>query len=236
MPTVVSIQVGQPTRYGTPGARNPMDRPWFSAIAKQPVSDPVWAGRYNLSGDAQADLEAHGGPEKAILAYGAGHYPAWRAELGLPELPHGAFGENLTLSELTEETVCVGDTFALGEALVQVSQPRVPCFKLAYRWRIKDLTARVAKSRRPGWYLRVLREGWIEPGSGAQLLERPYPEWTVRETLVVEERRRGEPQRARELAECRLLSAAWREWLVAEAAKGERGDAASVNAMGGLAG
>jgi MOSC domain-containing protein YiiM len=104
---------------------------------------------------------------------------------------------------------------------VQVSQPRVPCFKLAYRWRIKDLTARVRRSRRPGWYLRVLEPGWLEPGVPVELVERPYPDWTVLETLATEERRRRDPAAARRLAECHLLTRAWREWLLAEAAVGE---------------
>lgn len=216
-PTIVSVQVGLPVRYGTPGAAHPMDRPWSSAIAKVPVSGPVWAGRFNLAGDAQADLDAHGGPEKAILAYAAEHYPRWRDELGR-ELPHGAFGENLTVAGLDEDSVCIGDTFAIGEAVVQVSQPRVPCFKLAYRWRIKDLTARVRRSRRAGWYLRVLEPGRLEAGAAVDLIERSYPQWTVRAAIDVEERRRRDPEAARALAACHLLTPAWREWLVAEAA------------------
>jgi MOSC domain-containing protein YiiM len=220
-PTVVSIQVGLPKRYGTPGAPNPMDRPWSSAIAKEPVSGPVYAGRFNLSGDAQADLAAHGGPEKAILAYAADHYPAWRQELGRPDLPHGAFGENLTISGLGEDTVCIGDVFEIGEAVVQVSQPRVPCYKLAYRWRIKDLTARVRVSRRPGWYLRVLHEGYLEPGAAVVLTVRPYPEWTVSETIRIGDLRRKDPAAARRLAGCHLLTEAWRSWLIDEAAKSE---------------
>ncbi len=216
---VVSVQVGQPTQYGTAGARRPMDRPWVSAIVKRTVSGPVWAGRTGLAGDAQADLVAHGGPEKAMLAYAAVHYPDWRRELDRPDLPHGAFGENLTVSGMTEDTVCIGDVFEIGGAVVQVSQPRVPCFKLAYRWRTKDLTARVRDSRRPGWYLRVLREGRLQAGSPVVLVERPHPEWTVREAIEVEERRRADPARALALARCESLTAAWRDWLVAEAAK-----------------
>jgi MOSC domain-containing protein YiiM len=217
MSTLVSVHVGLPTRYGTPGAAHPMDRPWSSAIAKSPVTGPVWAGRFNLAGDAQADLDAHGGPEKAILAYAAAHYPLWREDLGR-ELPHGAFGENLTVAGLDEGSVCIGDVFAIGEAVVQVSQPRVPCFKLAYRWRIKDLTARVKRTGRAGWYLRVLETGWLEAGAAVDLLERAYPQWTVRRAIEVEERRRHDPAAARELAACHLLTPAWREWLHAEAA------------------
>jgi MOSC domain-containing protein YiiM len=152
-----------------------------------------------------------------VLAYAAGHYPAWRAELGR-ELPHGAFGENLTIEGLDEDAVCIGDVFAIGEAVLQVSQPRVPCFKLAYRWRIKDLTARVRRTRRPGWYLRVLETGWLEAGARVRLEDRPHPSWTVRKTLEVEERRRDDPEAARRLAtECVFLTDAWRGWLLAEA-------------------
>lgn len=212
-PEVLSIQVGQARDYGEEGARAPMDRPWRSAIAKQPVEGPVWLDRVNVEGDDQADREAHGGPEKAVLAYAAAHYDAWRAELDRPELPYGAFGENLTVAELTEESVCIGDSWQLGGATVQVSQPRVPCFKLAYRWRIKDLTARVAKTGRTGWYLRVLDEGEIRAGKEMTLLNRPYPQWTVARATEVERRRRRDRTTALELAACPLLSVAWREWL-----------------------
>lgn len=215
---LLSIQVGLPKRYGTPEARNPMDRPWSSAISKQAVDGPVWVGRFNISGDAQADLDAHGGPEKAVLVYSAAHYPAWRSELERPELPFGAFGENLTVSELDETSVCIGDVYEVGEALIQVSQPRVPCFKLAYRWRIKDLTARVQRSHRPGWYCRVMREGYIEPGQAFELAGRAHPDWTVRETLIAADERKRDPARARRLAGCELLTEAWRTWLVDETA------------------
>lgn len=215
--TVESVLVGLPTNYGTPDAPHPMDRPWSSAIAKQPASGPVWAGRYNLAGDAQADLEAHGGPEKAILAYAARHYPIWHEELGR-ELPHGAFGENLTIAGLDETEVCIGDVFAIGEAVVQVSQPRVPCFKLAYRWRIKDLTARVRRTGRAGWYLRVLEPGWLEAGAEVELRERACPQWSVLSAIEIEQRRRKDPEAARRLATCESLTTAWREWLIAEAA------------------
>jgi MOSC domain-containing protein YiiM len=220
-PTLLSIQVGLPVRYGADGAKHPMDRPWRSAIAKQPVDGPVWVGRWNVSGDAQSDLEAHGGVEKAVLAYAAGHYDDWRRELARPDLPFGAFGENFTVAGLDEARVCIGDVVELGDAVLQVSQPRLPCFKLAYRWRIKDLTARVRASRRPGWYLRVLREGYVEAGQAVELVERPHPRWRVLDALEVEDDPRGQPALARELAACEALTPAWRVWLVQEAEKAE---------------
>jgi MOSC domain-containing protein YiiM len=218
-PLLVSIQIGLPRSYGYEGADDPMDRPWQTGFFKQPVDDPRWLGKTNLAGDGQADLTAHGGPDKAVLSYAASHYPEWRQELQRPDLPHGAFGENFTIDGLSEETVCLGDTYRLGDAIVQVSQPRQPCWKLAWRWRMKELTALVERSGRTGWYIRVLEEGEVRPGLALTLLERPYPEWTIARASRVMRGRRQDPAAAGELAGCELLAASWRDRL-AEAATG----------------
>ena len=226
-PLLVSIQVGLPRWHGRPGADDPMDRPWETGFFKQVVEGPRWLGRTNLVGDGQADLVNHGGPDKAVLCYAASHYPGWRAELERPDpsassgqvLPHGAFGENFTIEGLTEETVCVGDSYRVGEAIVQVSQPRQPCWKLAWRWRMKELTALVERSGRTGWYVRVLDEGEVCAGQPLKLLERPYPEWTVARASQVMRGRRQDPEAAGALAACELLAASWRDRL-AEAAAG----------------
>ena len=218
-PLLVSIQVGLPRAYGREGADDPMGRPWETGFFKQAVDGLRWLGTTNLVGDGQADLVNHGGPDKAVLCYAASHYPGWRAELQRPDLPHGAFGENFTIDGLTEETVCVGDVYRLGEAIVQVSQPRQPCWKLAWRWRLKELTALVERSGRTGWYIRVLEEGEVRAGLGLTLLKRPYPEWTVkRATFVMRHRQQGRTV-AGELAGCEALAASWRDRL-AEAAAG----------------
>jgi MOSC domain-containing protein YiiM len=216
---LVSIQVGLPQAHGREGADDPMDRPWETGFFKQAVDGPRRLGRTNLAGDGQADLVNHGGPDKAVLCYAASHYPGWRAELDRPDLPHGAFGENFTIEGLREETVCVGDTYRLGDAIVQVSQPRQPCWKLAWRWRLKELTALVERSGRTGWYIRVLQEGDVEAGQPLTLLERPYPEWTVARATQVMRGRRHDPEAAGALAACEALAASWRDRL-AEAAAG----------------
>ena len=123
-PLLVSIQVGLPRAYGMADADDPMDQPWQTGFFKLPVDGPRWLGRTNLAGDGQADLVNHGGPDKAVLSYAASHYPAWREQLEKPDLPYGAFGENFTIEGLAEETVCIGDRYALGQAIVEVSQPR----------------------------------------------------------------------------------------------------------------
>lgn len=175
---LVSIQVALPAEHGTPGAARAIERPWTTAFFKEPVAGPVWLGSTNLEGDRQADLKHHGGPDRAVLAYAAGHYPGWRAELYL-EIPHGAFGENFTVAGMDEAAVCLGDVYEVGGAVVQVSQPRIPCWKIARRWQVKDLSARVQRSGRTGWYLRVLREGEVQAGDEMRLVDRPYPEWTI---------------------------------------------------------
>jgi MOSC domain-containing protein YiiM len=211
-PRVLSIQVGRPRQYGRVGAKKPLERAWTSGIGKQPVAGSLHLGLTNLAGDEQADRENHGGPDKAVLAYAASHYPLWRSDLG-QDLPFGAFGENLTVLGLSEETVCIGDVCSLGAARLEVSQPRQPCWKLALRWGIRDLTARVEKTGRTGWYLRVLEEGQVEAGQPLRLLSRPHPEWTVARATRVARNREADPVSAAALASCPALSASWREAL-----------------------
>ncbi len=211
--TLISIQVGLPRKVGDPNASDPMDQPWETAFFKEPVEGPVWLSRTSLAGDGQADRKSHGGPDKAVLAYAASHYPLWRAELQRLDLPYGAFGENFTIDGFTEEDVCIGDVYAIGEVLVQVSQPRQPCWKIARRWRIRELTARVLETRRTGWYLRVLQEGYVQPGLAVTLLERPFPQWPIARALEVLRHRGRDPETAMALAACPALAEAWRRRL-----------------------
>ncbi len=217
-PILVSIQVGMPRSFGTEGAADPMDRPWTTGFYKEPVPGPVALRTTNLDGDAQADLVHHGGPEKAVLAYSAEHYAAWRKTMNVSSLPFGAFGENFTIAEITEADVCIGDTWHIGDwAVVQVSQPRQPCWKLARRWRIKTLALDVQQTGRTGWYFRVLHEGPVSAGMPLVLADRPYPEWTVRRANEVMHSLKSDIAAARELAAVPLLSASWRTTLTRRA-------------------
>jgi len=213
MPAIISIQVGLPRFRGTPGAADPMDRPWCTGFFKEPVAGPVRVGRTNIVGDGQADLEVHGGPDKAVLAYSADHYPAWRAELGLPDLPFGAFGENLTVAGLTEADVCVGDVWTAGEVTFEVSQPRQPCWKLARRWKVKTLPATVIETGRSGWYFRVTVEGELTAGAELTLADRPRPTWTVARANTVMHHEKTNPTLSAELASVPELSISWRDTL-----------------------
>lgn len=219
-PVVLSVNVGQPRRMGVEGAPDPLDRPWTSGIFKEPVAGPVWLARTNLAGDGQGDRKNHGGSDKAVNAYSADHYPNWRAELARPDFPFGAFGENFTIAGLTEESVCIGDSYALGEARVQVSQPRQPCWKLSRRWRMQDLSARVEATGHTGWYFRVLAEGTVEQDLPLTLIDRPFPQWTIARANRIMLGRKADPAAAADLAACPALARSWQMTLSKSAVAG----------------
>ncbi|MFD6067002.1 MOSC domain-containing protein [Amycolatopsis lurida] len=165
---VNEVFVGRPSVLGMK-----RDVPVYSAIAKSRVEAPsLKLDQINLAGDDQADRTVHGGVDKAVYVYPATHYAAW-AEQGFPVVA-GDFGENASVTGADEYEVRVGDVWAWGDALVQVSQPRTPCFKLAMKTGRKDVIPAMIDSGRSGWYLRVLRTGEV-PTSGRMTLEERDP-------------------------------------------------------------
>jgi MOSC domain-containing protein YiiM len=179
------------------------------------VAGRVFAGQSGIAGDGQADLENHGGIDKAVLVYSAEHYPLWCAELGLAAMPPGGFGENLTIDGSDETSVCIGDVWQCGPVTFEVSQPRQPCWKTSRRWRIHDLSRRVISTGRSGWYLRVLAEGEIEGGMDIQLVTRIHPQWTVARTNAILHHRKDDLAAAEELASLPELALSWREIFLA---------------------
>jgi MOSC domain-containing protein YiiM len=152
-----------------------------SGFVKSPVAGPVVARTLGLDGDAQADLSVHGGPDKAVYAYATRHYPDWAADypdLAAALLP-GSMGENLCITGLDETQVHIGDTIRHGGAVLQVTQPRQPCFKLALAFEQPRMVRTMTRSGRSGWYFRVIADGPIAAGDTLQLLERPNPGWSV---------------------------------------------------------
>ncbi|PVH73804.1 putative vanillate O-demethylase oxidoreductase [Cadophora sp. DSE1049] len=152
-----------------------------SAIFKSPLNSPVMVRTLGCDGDEQA-FKNHGGPDKALMQYASQHYALWKEEI--PQNAHlltlGGFGENLVASNMSETTVCIGDIYRLGkELLIQVSEPRAPCYKLNHRFELKDMSLRSQNLNRTGWYYRVLEEGMLEAGDEIFLLERKHPQWTI---------------------------------------------------------
>jgi MOSC domain-containing protein YiiM len=207
--TLISIQVGLPWNYGSEDADDVHDKPWMSGIYKSGIQGAVYVGTTNIRGDGQADLKHHGGIDKAVLAYSADHYPEWRERLGLPDMPHGGFGENLTIAGWCEDTVCIGDICRIGAVTFEVSQPRQPCWKLARRWRMHDLLGMVMRNGRAGWYLRVKEEGLIEAGMPVELVDRPNPEWTIARANQILHHCPTDLELAVALAEVPRLADAW---------------------------
>ncbi|EMI41802.1 MOSC domain-containing protein [Rhodopirellula sp. SWK7] len=206
---ITAIQVGQPRDFSDESS----DKSWTSAIIKDSVDGPVRVNFTNLDGDQQSDLVHHGGRDKAVLAYPHVHYHHWTAEFPQFEWNDGAFGENLTLANVTGKDVCIGDIFEVGSCVLQISQPRQPCWKLSKRWGIPKLAVRVQQTRMTGWYLRVLQEGEIEAGQTMTLTERLHPEFTVdfANDVMFAKPRRSEDDRR--LAACPELSKSWQETL-----------------------
>jgi MOSC domain-containing protein YiiM len=161
---VVAVRVGRVQRQAWNG------RELSTAAAKDVVEGPVLVSTTGLAGDEQADTKHHGGTEKALLAYARENYDAWRADgIGIPQ---GGFFENLTVTGWPESAVHAGDRFRIGEALVQVSQPRRPCTTLSARWAMRELPRLVQQTGRSGYYLRVLEAGQIRAGDPMTLVRR----------------------------------------------------------------
>lgn len=213
-PMLLSIQVGLPAVH-TDADTTRRQKSWESGIFKYPVSGRVMLNALNLEGDGQSDLHNHGGAFRAVLAYNAEHYPIWRDDLDRPDFPYGAFGENFTVSDLNENNVYMGDIYAVGDVRLQVTQPREPCWKLARKWGITDLTARVFERGWGGWYHRVLQTGEVEAGQSIMLVERIQDRYTVAITSALMNQKITDAalviRAAGDLARYEFLSPGWRE-------------------------
>lgn len=195
-----SVQVGRTMPLGPHGVP--------SAFVKRLVAGPVRVDRLGFVGDEQADLSVHGGPEKAVYGYAAAHYPSWIADhpehaaLFVP----GGLGENLTVDGLTEADIRVGDVHAVGDALLQVCQPRQPCFKFALRFGDARLPKAMVRSGRAGWYYRVLRPGTIRPEDPLALAERPHPDFPFERLVEIVNRSGATPEELERMADMPALA------------------------------
>jgi MOSC domain-containing protein YiiM len=209
---LAAVNVGTPTVLATANGENV-----WSGIRKQPVvpSESLWLSTLNLSGDGQADLSVHGGVDKAVYAYPSEHVAAWTDELD-GDLGSAPFGENLSTVGVNERDVCIGDMWSWGSALLQVTQPRWPCFKLSlYRGR-RDIQARLRSSGRTGWYLRVLEPGEVPAMGPIERAARDAHGISVRDAhLAMNDVHLHELELVRSVADHPALAEQWREPLVA---------------------
>jgi MOSC domain-containing protein YiiM len=209
---VVSVNVGQPREIEWLGelAR--------TSIWKSPVAGRVAVRGVNLSGDDQADRTVHGGPDKAIYSYAQEDEAWWAQQLGRP-VEEGTFGENLTLVEVDVTHAVVGERWEVGSTLLEVSQPRVPCWKLGLRMNDPAFPPIFAAAGRPGAYLRIIREGDIGAGDAVRVISRPAHGITVGDVAHIYHHDRAQAARLLDVPE---LGGGYREWAAKRLAAGQR--------------
>ncbi len=209
--TVLSIQIGMPRILAWSSEADGHESSWESGIYKAPIPQAN-LGIDSLAGDGQADLVHHGGPDRALLLFASEHYPTWASRLGR-EIPSGGFGENLTTEGVSEDDVCLGDVWRTDSVEIEVSQPRLPCYKLARRLDWPELNVEVMASERAGWYARTRSPGVLRVGDAFRLVERPHPTWTIRRAFHTYVGKPQDVEALRKLSSLGQLSTLWKEGL-----------------------
>lgn len=181
-----------------------------TGINKKQVKEPVYLSFVKFNGDGQADLVHHGGVDKAVCVYTGDHYPYWEKELN-QDFVYGAFGENITVSSMREEDVCIGDTFELGQAIVQVTQPRQPCFKLAKKYNIPKLPLYFQETGYTGFYFRVLKEGWVSSVDTLKRLQSDPKGVSVAFANRIMHKEKQNIEGVKRILEVNALSCSWRK-------------------------
>jgi MOSC domain-containing protein YiiM len=213
---VLSVNVGRPREFEYNG------RPAKSAIWKSPVAGRVRARGVNLDGDDQADRKAHGGPDKAVYAYAIEDARWWKHEVGR-SLQYGEFGENLTTEGIAVNDALVGERWEIGTAVLEVSEPRVPCWRLGVRMNDQMFVRRFTEAMRPGTYLRIIGEGDLSAGDEIRVIHRPDHGLTIRDVFRIYTRDRDEVER---LIAIPQMSDSWKIWAenLLHKSKGRRAD------------
>jgi MOSC domain-containing protein YiiM len=205
---LISICVGLPREVHWKG------KTVTTGIFKEPIADRVQVRKLNLDGDRQADLSVHGGAEKAVYAYPAEHYNYWREELPEMELPWGMFGENLTVEGMKESEINIGDQFRIGTSLFKVTQPRMPCYKLAIKFNRDDILKRFLNSRRSGFYFSVIEEGEIGAGDQVELVSQDKHEVKVVDITNLYASKGRDKEMLRRAAMVEALPESWRDYFL----------------------
>jgi MOSC domain-containing protein YiiM len=205
---LVSVNVGLPREIVYKG------RSITTGIFKAPVAGRLRARRLNLDGDRQADLTVHGGPEIAVYVYPAEHYPYWREELPDTQMDYSMFGENFTSTGLLEDEVSIGDRFRIGSATFQVTQPRMPCYKLAAKFQRDDMLKRFLKSMRTGFYFSVVEEGEVGAGDVIEPISRDAAGVTVTDIARLYLSKGKDQEALRRAVGVEALPASWRDYFL----------------------
>lgn len=204
MPRLISVNVS-PLKEVQHGAKTVA-----TGIFKEPVGGPVHVGRLNIDGDRQADLSVHGGPDRPVYAYPHEHYDYWAHELGRDAFAFGQFGENLTVEGFSEAEVCIGDRLRIGDVLLEVSQPRLPCFKMAIAISDSRFPKMMLESGRLGFYLRVIEEGSIKAGQEIEIVGEGAERLTIPEAIRLMVFDRNNLEGLKRAASVEALSDDWR--------------------------
>jgi len=154
---------------------------YTSAFLKTPVTGPVAVQTTNIDGDKQADLLNHGGLDKAIYGFSADHYDYWKSELNREDISPGKFGENLTISGLNEDEIAIGDKFQINDCILEVSQPRIPCYKISFEFKHPPMLNSFIDHAHTGVYFRVLQAGTITANQPVELIEKHPENLTVKD-------------------------------------------------------
>lgn len=202
---LLSVNVSQPKEVSYNGERIK------TGIFKEPVPGRTMMRRLNIDGDGQGDLSVHGGIHKAVYVYSVEHYDYWKRELGREDLTYGKFGENLTVEGLLEGAVHIGDVFRIGEALVEVSQPRVPCFKLGIKMGDPRIVKPFLESKRVGFYVRVLEEGEVGAGDAIERTKVGEGQMTVKEIVHLRHSKNANIRAVEKAASLPALTPSWRD-------------------------
>jgi MOSC domain-containing protein YiiM len=202
---IISINIGQPVVVNWQG------REVITSIFKKPISSAAQVTRHNIEGDRQADLNVHGGVDKAVYAYSYDTYSWWQKELNLEQMPYGSLGENLTIDYLDEENIFVGDLFEVGKCQLQAVQPRIPCYKLGIRFGDQSIIQKFNELHRCGVYFRVKKEGLIRANDAFKLIDSEDIKVSISELFqFIKDKGVTTKSRAKELAQIRSLNEKWR--------------------------
>lgn len=202
---LVALSVGRPRLVMSRG------EPVSTGIFKERVEGRIMLRTLNLDGDRQADLSVHGGPTKAVYGYPSEHYEFWRSELPDMQLPFGMFGENFTTEGLVETSLNIGDRFRVGEAEVMVTEPRMPCYKLAIKFGRSDILKRFLTSGRTGFYFAVLREGMVCAGDEIERLSRDEHNVTIADITRLYARDKHDLEGLRRALSVPALPSSWKD-------------------------